>query len=54
MENHGIVLFFRAEIYKKQDDITMAIVNYTQAIKLNPQDHEAVYARAACYEKVSK
>ena len=41
-----------AEIYKKQDDITMAIVNYTQAIKLNPRDHEAYFARAECYEKV--
>ena len=41
-----------AEIYMKQDDITMAIVNYTQAIKLNPRDHEAYFARAECYEKV--
>ena len=41
-----------AEIYKRQDDITMAIVNYTQAIKLNPRDHEAYFARAECYEKV--
>jgi tetratricopeptide (TPR) repeat protein len=46
-----IYLTFRAEIYKKQDDITMAIVNYTQAIKLNPRDHEAYFARAECYEK---
>jgi len=29
----------------------MAIVNYTQAIKLNPRDHEAYYERAVCYER---
>lgn len=30
----------------------MAIVNYTQAIKLNPDDYEAYYQRAEMYEKV--
>ena len=43
----------RAEIYRKVDDITMAIINYTQAIKVNPQDHEAYFRRAQMYEKVA-
>ena len=30
----------------------MTIVNYTQAIKLNPDDYEAYYQRAEMYEKV--
>ena len=30
----------------------MAIVNYTQAIKLDPEDYEAYYQRAEMYEKV--
>ncbi|WAR00024.1 TTC6-like protein [Mya arenaria] len=50
-KNHSGAYRSMAEIYQKQDDITMAIVNYTQAIKLNPRDHEAFFARAECYEK---
>ena len=44
---------FRAEIYRRQGDVTMAIVNYTQAIKLKPTDHNAYYQRAEMYEMVS-
>ncbi|XP_046576439.1 LOW QUALITY PROTEIN: uncharacterized protein LOC124284394 [Haliotis rubra] len=40
-----------AEIYRRQNDITMAIVNYTQALKLNPHDHEAFFRRAEMYEQ---
>ncbi|ESP04789.1 hypothetical protein LOTGIDRAFT_109285, partial [Lottia gigantea] len=41
----------RAEIYRKQGDVTMAIVNFTQAIKFNPTDHEAYFQRAQMYEQ---
>ena len=33
--------------------MTMTIVNYTQAIKLQPDDYEAYFARAEMYEAVS-
>ena len=42
---------FRAEIYRNQEDITMAIVNYSQTIKLDPEDHDAFFKRAEMYEK---
>ena len=45
---------YRAEIYRKQGDITMAIVNYTQAIKMNPTDHDAYFQRAEMYEQVRR
>ena len=43
---------FRAEIYKQQGDSTMAIVNYSHAIKLNPDDADIYYNRAALFEEV--
>ncbi len=45
--------FHRAQIYRESGDVTMAIVNFTQAIKLDPEDYEAYYQRAEMYEKVS-
>ena len=45
---------FRATIYRQSGDITMAIVNFTQAIKLDKDDYEAYYQRAEMYEKVSR
>ena len=44
--------YLRAEIYREKEDITMAIVNYTQTIKLDPEDHDAFFKRAEMYEKV--
>ena len=46
-------MFFRAEIYKQQGDSTMAIINYSQAIKLNPDDAEVYYNRAALFKEVT-
>ena len=43
----------RAMVCKATGDHTMAIVNFTQAIKLNPEDYEAYYQRAEMYESVS-
>ena len=45
--------YYRARIFRAQGDITMAIVNYTQAIKLDKTDYESFFQRAEMYEKVS-
>ncbi|XP_033743076.1 uncharacterized protein LOC117329299 isoform X6 [Pecten maximus] len=50
-KNHSGSYRSMAEIYRKQGEITMAVINYTQAVKLNPLDHEAYYQRALMYEK---
>ncbi|KAK6173455.1 hypothetical protein SNE40_016901 [Patella caerulea] len=50
-KHHGGAYRSMAEIYRKQGDVTMAIVNYTQAIKFNPKDHEAYFQRAQMYEQ---
>ncbi|KAH9523334.1 hypothetical protein Btru_066421, partial [Bulinus truncatus] len=50
-KNHSGAYRSMAEIYKQQNDITMAIINYSSAIKFNPSDHEAFYQRAQLYEK---
>lgn len=34
------------------NDITLAIVNFSQAIKIDPSDYEAYYQRAQMYEQV--
>ena len=47
-----MLLLRRAQIHREAGDVTMAIVNYTQAIKLDPEDYEAYYQRAEMYEKV--
>ena len=44
----------RANIFRETGDVTLAIVNFSQAIKLDPNDYEAYYQRAQMYEKVSK
>ena len=41
----------RADIYASLGDYTMAIVNYSQAIKIDPQISEAYYQRANIFEK---
>ncbi|XP_012943224.1 uncharacterized protein LOC101857057 [Aplysia californica] len=50
-KNHSGAYRSMAEIYKKQGDVTMAIINYSSAIKFNPLDHEAHFQRAAMYEE---
>ena len=47
-----ILFNYRARIFRAQGDITMAIVNYTQAIKLDKNDYESFFQRAEMYEKV--
>lgn len=43
----------RAQIFTSMGDLTMAIMNFTQTVKLDPQDHEAFFKRAELYEAVS-
>ncbi len=45
-------MFFSAEIYRQEGDSTMAIINYSRAIKLNPDDANIYYNRAALFEEV--
>ena len=42
----------RAMIFKETGDSTMAIINFTQAIKLNKDDYQSHFQRAEMYEKV--
>lgn len=35
----------------EKNDIQLAIVNYSQAIKYNPNDYQAYYKRAKLYEQ---
>lgn len=46
------LIFCRAEIYRQQNNVDEAIMNYRQAIMLDPKDHEAFFRRAEMYEKV--
>ncbi len=39
-------------MYREDGDAAMAIVNYTQAIKFNPDDDESYFLRAEMYEQV--
>ena len=49
-----MLFFYRAEIFRQRGDVTMAIMNYSQTIKLDRNDHEAYYKRAEMYEKVRR
>ena len=39
-------------IFKDMGDTTMAIVNFSQAIKQNPNDDQTYFQRAEMYEQV--
>lgn len=47
-------LMSRAEIYKQRGETTLALFNYTQAIKVKPDDAEIYFKRAKMYEKMDK
>lgn len=40
----------RGDLYALKNDSALAIVNYAQAIKYNPNDYQAYYKRAKMYE----
>ncbi|XP_055989878.1 tetratricopeptide repeat protein 6 [Sorex fumeus] len=44
----------KAEIFKARNDITLAILNYTQAIKCKPTDADAYFRRGELYEMENK
>ena len=48
---HFEILRSRADIFAQLGDYTMAIVNYSQAIKLTPDDEETYFQRAEIFEK---
>ena len=41
----------KAEIYRVRGETTLAIINYTQAIKCRPEDDDNYFKRAEMYEK---
>lgn len=41
----------RAEIYKKQGDHSLAVINYTLAMKCRPTDDEIYYKRGEMFEE---
>jgi len=41
----------RGDIFASLGDYTMAIVNYSQTIKLNPDDEKTYFQRASIFEK---
>lgn len=41
----------RADIYKKQGDNSLALINYTLAMRSRPTDDEIYYKRAEVYEE---
>uniref|UniRef100_A0A8C1Z8C3 Tetratricopeptide repeat domain 6 n=1 Tax=Cyprinus carpio TaxID=7962 RepID=A0A8C1Z8C3_CYPCA len=43
-----------AEIYKQRGETTLALFNYTQAIKVKPDDAEIYFKRAKMYEKMGE
>lgn len=44
----------RAEIYKQRGETTLALINYTQAVKVKPDDAEIYFKRAKMYEKIGE
>lgn len=44
----------KAEIFRKRKDITLAILNYTQAIKLKPTDADIYFRRGEMHELTNK
>lgn len=56
----SLCLFFieaylsKAEIFREKNDITLAILNYSQAIKCRPKDASLYFKRGEMYEKTNK
>ncbi|XP_045704501.1 tetratricopeptide repeat protein 6 [Phyllostomus hastatus] len=49
-KNSAEAYLSKAEIYRKKKDITLAILNYTQAIKCKPTDADIYFRRGEMYE----
>ena len=44
----------KAEIFRKKEDITLAILNYTQAIKCKPTEADIYFRRGEMYELTNR
>ncbi|XP_007936761.2 tetratricopeptide repeat protein 6 [Orycteropus afer afer] len=50
-KNNAEAYLSKAEIFRQKNDITLAILNYTQAIKCKPTDADTYFRRGEMYEK---
>ncbi|XP_038612853.1 LOW QUALITY PROTEIN: tetratricopeptide repeat protein 6 [Tachyglossus aculeatus] len=53
-KNNAEVYLSKAEIFRNKGDITLAILNYTQALKCKPTDDNIYFKRGEMYEKGNK
>uniref|UniRef100_F7B7F4 Tetratricopeptide repeat domain 6 n=1 Tax=Ornithorhynchus anatinus TaxID=9258 RepID=F7B7F4_ORNAN len=53
-KNNAGVYLSKAEIFRNKGDITLAIMNYTQALKCKPTDDNIYFKRGEVYEKENK
>ncbi|XP_069883001.1 tetratricopeptide repeat protein 6 isoform X1 [Dipodomys merriami] len=53
-KNNAEAYLSKAEIFKGKNDMTLAILNYTQAIKCKPTDAEIYFRRGVVYEKTNR
>nr|KAF6394144.1 tetratricopeptide repeat domain 6 [Pipistrellus kuhlii] len=53
-KNNAEAYLSKAEIFRKRKEVTLAILNYTQAIKLKPMDADIYFRRGEMYELTNK
>uniref|UniRef100_A0A8C8TIZ2 Tetratricopeptide repeat domain 6 n=1 Tax=Peromyscus maniculatus bairdii TaxID=230844 RepID=A0A8C8TIZ2_PERMB len=52
-KNHAEAYLSKAEIFREKKDYTLAILNYSQAIKCRPKDADLYFKRGELYEKTN-
>nr|XP_048271664.1 tetratricopeptide repeat protein 6 isoform X1 [Myodes glareolus]XP_048271666.1 tetratricopeptide repeat protein 6 isoform X1 [Myodes glareolus] len=53
-KNHAEAYLSKAEIFREKKELTLAILNYSQAIKCRPKDADLYFKRGEMYEKTNK
>ncbi|XP_029340827.1 tetratricopeptide repeat protein 6 isoform X2 [Mus caroli] len=53
-KNHAEAYLSKAEIFREKKDVTLAILNYSQAIKCRPKDADLYFKRGEMYETTNK
>ncbi|XP_075803800.1 tetratricopeptide repeat protein 6 isoform X1 [Microtus pennsylvanicus] len=53
-KNHAEAYLSKAEIFREKKEITLAILNYSQAIKCRPKDSDLYFKRGEMYEKTNR
>ncbi|XP_070270145.1 uncharacterized protein [Myotis yumanensis] len=53
-KNNAEAYLSKAEIFRKRKEVTLAILNYTKAIKLKPMDADIYFRRGEMYELTNK